>query len=338
MPQVVNVRAPSRLHFGLWALRDGEGRQFGGVGAMIARPATELTITASPALSVTGLEPERTLAAVRRWAAFHGRSLPSCRIEVRAAPPAHAGLGTGTQLALSVAAGLSALCHLPSQSPRELAISVGRGNRSAVGTYGFAYGGLIVEQGKLPGEPIAPLDCRIDLPENWRFVLVRPAGASGLAGELEAQAFHTLPAVPAEVTSTLIAEVRDHLVPAAATHDFAAFAASLYRYGNLSGQCFAARQGGAYNGPVLAALVEHVRGLGYAGVGQSSWGPTIFVAAESAEAAKRLAAQLQGPLPVDGLGELAVEITPPCNSGAQIDAGEDGHSLSVARHDDTERD
>ena len=74
------------------------------------------------------------------------------------------------------------LRDLPSQSPQELALSVGRGLRSAVGTYGFVFGGLIVEQGKLPDEPISPLDCRIDLPEAWRFVLVRPLGLTGIAG------------------------------------------------------------------------------------------------------------------------------------------------------------
>src|SRR5213076_1599219 len=99
---------------------------------------------------------------------------PPCRIHISASIPEHAGLGSGTQVALSIAAGLSALCGLPSQTPQELALSVSRGLRSAVGTYGFVFGGLIVEQGKLSDEPISPLDCRIDLPDDWRFVLLRP--------------------------------------------------------------------------------------------------------------------------------------------------------------------
>src|SRR5262249_44809242 len=150
-----------------------------------------------------------------------------------------------------VAGGLNAFCGLPSQTPQELALSVGRGLRSAVGTYGFVFGGLIVEQGKLSCEPISPLDCRIDLPEEWRFVLIRPRGLVGLAGEKEGEAFGSLPAVPQAVTEELIALVRDRLVPAAATADFAQFAESLYSYGRLSGECFAARQGGPFNGPLL---------------------------------------------------------------------------------------
>src|SRR5262245_28587802 len=255
MPHVVTVTAPSRLHFGLWSLGSAEGRQFGGVGAMIQQPALRLSLQAAERPEATGPVAERAVAFARRWAEFHRYSDLACRIVVQDALPEHAGLGSGTQLALAVAAGLNAFCDLPSQTPQELALSVGRGLRSAVGTYGFVFGGLIVEQGKFPEEPISPLDCRIDLPDDWRFVLVRPRELSGLAGHNEADAFGMLPEVPAVIHEQLVAESRDRLVPAAATGDFTMFANSVYRYGRLSGECFAARQGGPYNGPILTALV-----------------------------------------------------------------------------------
>ncbi len=46
------------------------------------------------------------------------------------------------------------------------------------------------------------------------------------------------------MTEQLIAEVRDHLVPAAATGDFTVFADSLYRYGHQS-RASASRRGKA---------------------------------------------------------------------------------------------
>lgn len=315
MSRVVRVIAPSRLHFGLWSI-GGEGRQFGGVGAMIDPPALELSIEGTAELVSTGAHARRTIEFARRWARFHGRDLPTCRIAVQKAIPEHAGLGSGTQHALSVAAGLNAFCGLPCQTPQELALSVGRGLRSAVGTYGFVFGGLIVEQGKLPAEPISPLDCRIDLPHDWRFVLVRPRGLTGLAGEDEADAFQSLPPVPSSITDELVSIVRDRLVPAAALGHFHEFAESLHDYGRLSGQCFAARQGGPYNGPALTALVAQIQSLGYPGVGQSSWGPTIFVVTDSRPSAARLTEQL-------GLAgeaaDLDLTISSPCNNGVQID-------------------
>jgi beta-ribofuranosylaminobenzene 5'-phosphate synthase len=314
MPHVVHVAAPSRLHFGLWSLA-GADREFGGVGAMIDRPGLKLSVAPKEKFAATGPLAERVRMFACRWAEFHRAALPACEVRVADAPPQHVGLGTGTQLGLAVASGLNAWAGYPPLSAIELAVCTGRAQRSAVGTYGFLHGGLIVEQGKLPGEPISPLDCRVDLPADWRFVLVRPTELSGLAGDDEAQAIDSLPAVPTSVHDRLVAEAREHLVPAAATADYADFAGSLYRYGKLAGQCFAARQGGPYNGPVLAALVQHIREIGYEGVGQSSWGPTLFVLTENQPAAENLATGLRAE---SSFGKLAIDLACPCNTGASI--------------------
>jgi len=327
MSRLVHVTAPSRLHFGLWSLGGGQGRQFGGVGAMIDQPQLQLVIEPAEELAASGNSAQRVIAFARRWAGFHAIEPPACRMSIRMAIPEHAGLGSGTQLALSVAAGLNAFCGLPSQTPHELALSVGRGLRSAVGTYGFVFGGLIVEQGKLPDEPISRLDCRIDLPDEWRFVLVRPRGMTGLAGSDEVQAFAALAAVPPHVTENLVAEVRDRLVPAAATGNFAQFAETLYRYGRMAGECFAARQGGPYNGPIITTLVERIRGLGMQGVGQSSWGPTIFAACPSKMSANQFVSQLRSATDVT----LDIVIARPCNCGARIEVNEPTpHELHAA--------
>jgi beta-RFAP synthase len=316
MPRVIRVSAPSRLHFGLWSLDGGSGRKFGGVGAMVEQPRLKLSIQDAAKLEAIGPRASRSLAAARRWVEFHGQSALHCRIELLESPPEHVGLGSGTQLALAIAAGLNALYDLPEQLPHELALSVGRGLRSAVGTYGFLYGGLILEQGKLEGEPVSPLDFRIDLPEEWRFVLVRHADVTGLAGEDEASAMAALPGVPASVTAELVALARDRLVPAATTGNFPDFATALHDYGRCSGECFAARQGGPYHGPILTQLVEQCRSLGYVGVGQSSWGPTLYVVTPDQDNAQRLANELSA---AELGSRLIVTITPPDNRGARIE-------------------
>jgi beta-RFAP synthase len=297
---LVTVIAPSRLHFGLYGFGEHAARQFGGVGVMIESPFIKLTATAAERFSASGPLASRVEEFARRWAAFHAAAgmhstaeLPDAAIEVLAVPPEHSGLGVGTQLGLSVAAALNALYKLPSVTPAELAQSVGRGLRSAVGTYGFFQGGLIAERGKLPGEPISPLDARIDLPEAWRFVLVVPAASASLAGQAEVQAFEQLPPVSPASSDELVRLARDELFPAAAAADFARFTAALGRYCYLAGLCFAAVQGGAYNGPVLTRLVEEMRSCGGPGVGQSSWGPTLFALIPDAQAAERFVRELK---------------------------------------------
>ena len=61
-----------------------------------------------------------------------------------------------------------------------------------------------------------------------------------------------------ETVPPLWNSVRSH-IRAAATANFPQFAESLYQFGNLAGSCFAARQGGPYNGPVLTRLIRALR-------------------------------------------------------------------------------
>lgn len=316
MTPIVRVTTGSRLHFGLWALQGSGERDYGGVGVMIEQPAISLMISPADGLRANGIHSQRAAEFARHWATFHGRGTPACAIQVITAPPQHSGLGTGSQLALAVAAGLNAFCGLPMQNAVELALSSGRGQRSAVGVHGFLHGGLIVDQGKRIGEPLAPLDCRIEIPSGWRFLLVRPLDYAGLAGDEETLAIASLPPIPLQTTNRLIAEVRDHLIPAAATSDFTAFSGSIYRYGHTSGECFAQRQGGPFNGPVLADLVRSIRKLGIEGVGQSSWGPTIFAVLPNELKAREAAESLRG---VWKGGKLDLLVTAPLNRGARVE-------------------
>jgi beta-RFAP synthase len=282
---------------------------------MIRHPALRLRIEPAGQWTVQGEQAERVSAFARSWAAYHGRSLPDCQVTLREAPPPHAGLGSGTQLALSVATGLSLFCRMPVLPLAELAKSVGRAKRSAVGTYGFAFGGLIVERGKAPHESLSPLEYRVVLPPAWHFVLVRPRGMQGLAGSQEADALARLPPVPPQVTQELMARVRQEMVPAALRSDFEAFSESVYAYGRQAGSCFAPLQGGPYNGSVVTALVERLRRLGVRGVGQSSWGPTVFALAASCEEAEALAGQLAR---LADLPPLETVVTPAAPHGASL--------------------
>lgn len=311
----VRVRAPSRLHFGLLSFGGG-GRQFGGVGVMIRQPGVRLRVAAAEAFEALGPHGDRVRQTARSWADHYQLpGLPPCVIEVTSAPPLHVGLGVGTQLGLAVAAGLSRVVLGRNPPATELAGSVGRGRRSAVGTHGFAAGGLIVDPGKTRDQLLAPLESRWPLPAAWRFVLVRPAEFRGLAGAAEQAAFDRLPAVPADVTEQLLEELYERMLPAVADADFEQFSESMYRFNWLAGNCFAGRQGGAYNGPLLERLVDRIRSCGIRGVGQSSWGPTLFVLLPSQEAAewfRERVSELVEDVP------LAAEIGEPDNDGARL--------------------
>jgi beta-RFAP synthase len=293
MSDAVYVRAPCRLHFGMFSFGHPGQRQFGGVGMMIDPPAVEVEIKPAARFQVSGALAERTQRfAESAAAAWQLASLPRCQIAVQA-PIDHVGLGVGTQLGLAVAAGLRRWLQLPELPIETLATAVGRSKRSAVGTYGFQQGGLIVDAGfagaaplitaprqtvtqAMVGKASARLRRRLDVPSEWRFVLVRPENQRGFAGTMEFEAFARLPPVPEHVTRELWRITDEEMLPAAQRAECHAFGDAVYRFGRLAGECFAAVQGGPFASAEIDRLVDAIRDRGVPGVGQSSWGPTLF--------------------------------------------------------------
>ena len=277
MSEAVSVTTGSRIHFGLIGWGPEHPRQFGGVGVMIGPPSLQLRASAAPAFSAHGPLAERTAAVAKRLVRhWQLNSLPACRLEVVSAPPEHAGLGTGTALALAIASALAKFLRRGDTSLEELALATGRGLRSAIGAYGFKNGGLIFEDGKAAGDVLGRLQARVTLPSEWRFVLVHTGSPPGLGGDEERRAFELVSATPAKTSAELRRIAADVIVPAAQAKDFQTFATAVADYNRLAGSCFASVQQGDYASAEIADLVAALRNHGVQGVGQSSWGPTVF--------------------------------------------------------------
>jgi beta-RFAP synthase len=319
MPREVVVTTGARLHFGFFAHGGTDGPQFGGVGVMVDRPgfvvrarrdAHDHLQCGSWSARVEGLL-ARLRAAGRP--AIAGATLD---VEIVESPPAHAGLGSGTQLALALAKAVTVLAGENCLPYAELAQLTGRGARSSIGLHGFQHGGLLVEGGKSAPDDISPLVARLAFPEEWRFLLVRPRGVCGLSGAGESNELSRLAPMPLELTARLCALALAEILPAALERDYAAASASIGRFGRLVGEYFAPVQGGLIADERMRGLAEWLIARGFEGVGQSSWGPTLFVLCPSLNSAADLAAELLGaPLAAD----CELTIAAPLNRGATVD-------------------
>jgi len=313
-PKRVTVRIPARLHFGFLDLNGGLGRQFGSIGLPISPLRTQLTIRSAPHMDIRGSEADRA----GRYLDVMARSLDlrgPWALELEEAVPAHAGLGSGTQIALGVAAALRRLHGLP-LDVRGDAIRLGRGGRSGVGIGLFEHGGLVVDGGRGAGPSAAPIISRLHFPEHWRILVVLDSRREGIHGQPERAAFAALPPFPAELAAHLCRLVVMKALPAVADADLGNFAAAIKEMQERLGDYFAPLQGGArFTSPAVAAALEAVELAGATGVGQSSWGPTGFAFAGSAAEAARLAeaarAQVRG-------RDLDIHICAGLNHGAEF--------------------
>jgi beta-RFAP synthase len=309
----VFVEASARLHFGVLDLRGARGRWFGGVGAAIERPT--LLVSAAPAetLVARGEDAERAREFAALFLAHH-QLRAGAVVHVHRALPSHVGLGSGTQLALAVARALAELYGVE-RDARSLATAVGRGKRSAIGTWTFDDGGLIVEGGRrAKAEECGPLIARMPIPSSWRCVVVIPEGPPGISGAGEAEAFSRLPAPPERDVERVAHIVLMALLPSLADADLAGFGRALSEVQEITGHWFAPVQGGTFAPGASADLVRRLAEWGAAGVGQSSWGPAVYGIVDGDEAMNRLADRV-----VDGMGSSATVFAGPFRSdGAHV--------------------
>ncbi len=318
-PPRLRIRTPSRLHFGLLGWSPQATRQFGGVGLMVESPRLELTAEPASAWSVEGPLAARVQQVVdhlRVQEREEGFVLTPARIRIRSAPVEHVGLGAGTQLSLAVTRVVLNLAGVTDPSVELLARLTGRGSRSGIGLHGFCRGGLIVDGGRNRETGIPPLLCRIPFPEDWSVLIVQPPGPRGLHGPDEVRAFASLPPIAPDVTNWLCRLVLLGILPAVLEHDLAAFGAAVSELQAQVGACFAPVQGGPYAAPQASAIMAELTGLGFVGIGQSSWGPTLFGFAPASQVDLGMAvARIRQRF---GLDEPAVFCTRADNQGAII--------------------
>jgi beta-ribofuranosylaminobenzene 5'-phosphate synthase len=290
---VVCVEAYARLHFGVLDLRGAGGRWFGGIGAAASAPSLRLSASRSDVLTVEGEDADRAGTFARQFLDYH-RLSHGASLHVHRALPPHAGLGSGTQLALSIARALADLYDLDARPPA-LARVMNRAQRSAIGTWTFAGGGLVVEGGRRAGSNhCGPLIARLPFPETWRCVVVVPEGPPGISGADEAEAFARLPK-PSEPDVHHVSHlVLMSLLPALADGDLEQFGRALTEVQEVTGQWFASAQGGTFASGPSRGLVRQLAEWGATGVGQSSWGPTVYGIVDGAEAAARLVERARG--------------------------------------------
>ena len=104
------------------------------------------------------------------------------------------------------------------------------------------------------------------------------------------------------------------MLPALHEVDLPAFGEALYEFNRRVGEMFRPAQGSVYSQPATEEWVGFLRKQGVHGVGQSSWGPTVFAVLE-ADQAEHLARHIRNTF---GPNEGTVIVTRACNRGAEF--------------------
>lgn len=288
----IDIESPARLHLGFIDPNGSSGRRFGSLGLALDGLSTRVTLARASADSyhavndTTRIELRRAESQLGRLRALLGFREPLA-IELSDAIPPHAGLGSGTQLALALGYGIARLSGR-ARSVQEIAVLAERGARSGIGIGAFEQGGFVVDGGRGSLTDVPPIVARLPFPAAWRVLLVFDATFAGLHGAAEVEAFRRLPAFPAQRAAQLALLTLMTVLPALAEGNFAQFGPAITAIQATVGDHFAPAQGGRFASPRVAHWLDWFAQHGAICYGQSSWGPTGFVILPSAAEARAL--------------------------------------------------
>jgi beta-RFAP synthase len=315
MSESVTIEVPARLHLGFLDIprnvpEPGQDR-FGSIGLPIQDISTVLTISRAAKAHIEGDERERVAQHVATLSRQLGITAHH-KVVVHRTIPRHIGLGSGTQIALAVAAALRTLHAIPLDIVNDAHL-LGRGTRSGIGIAAFDAGGVIIDAGKATHGAAPTIISRIAFPEEWRIILVFDTSTQGIHGNAEVEAFKALPPFPVATSAAISRLVLMSAMPGLIERNLALFGRAIAGIQTEIGNYFAPAQGGIFTSKHVETTITQLAEAGAVGIGQSSWGPTGFAFAASQAEAERIVNTIHS-----NPHGTAIQIVAGRNAGADI--------------------
>jgi len=277
----IRIKTSARLHLSLIDLNGARNRVDGSIGLAIQDPYFQILAQPSDRIEVCAqIYTERAGQVIQKLKDYY--LIPGLRVQLTSEMPQHSGFGSGTHLALGIAAATNQIYQL-GQSVHDLAVVVGRGGTSGVGVAAFEKGGFILDGGHkypeqkssfLPSAAVdgvapPPLLLQSDFPD-WQLLIIIPK-CKHIAGDVEVNLFQTLCPQPKSTAERLSHLILMQMLPAI-------FEADLYTFGRALNEIqeFGWKrveidaQGGE-----LQQTLDFLQQNGAIGAGVSSWGPGI---------------------------------------------------------------
>jgi beta-ribofuranosylaminobenzene 5'-phosphate synthase len=296
------IETPSRLHVTLIDLNGKYGRIDGGVGITTHNPRLileaypgyddlqiEFTSMGSDELpkDIIGDYRDKIFSATHKINQYLNRE-EGYHFKLREIFPSHSGLGSGTQLSLAVAKLILRMNDQDLPTP-QIAEIVGRGGTSGIGVASFDHGGFLVDGGHkkvikkdfLPSSASKasppPILARYDFPEDWKIILAIPQVKRKVFGSGEVDIFQKYCPIPVGEVQELIHLLIMKMMPAVIEEDLDGFGGAVNLVQNVGFKKIEL----SLQNPFIKDLMDVLKAAGAAGVGMSSFGPTVYAVTDT---------------------------------------------------------
>tara|TARA_B100000524_G_scaffold276391_1_gene153563 strand:- start:1608 stop:2555 length:948 start_codon:yes stop_codon:yes gene_type:complete len=312
----IYLNSPARIHLGFLELDPKSNRNFGSLG---------LAINSFPTIiegnlftkNIINKEKEKFNEIISNIQSRY--EIQPCKIKINKSSPEHSGLGSGTQLALSIGIILTKLSQ-KKISVNQVAKILERGKRSGIGINCFKKGGFIIDSGKIKGKNNVPsIIFHNKWPKNWKLILIIDNNAKKIFGKRESKKFKKLNKVKSNFSSQNCKSVLMKIMPSIKEKNFADFCSGIQEIQENTGHAFAKFQGGMYSSKNVGKIFNELEKMGIKGYGQSSWGPTGFVLCENALEQKSLIEEIRKILKKNSINNINLLKTEGRNYGYKFE-------------------
>jgi len=267
---LVGVRTGCRIHLGIIDLEGGLGRLYGSLGLAVENP--ELSLEARLSEENILECPDEIKPVIKNVLNELGCSAD---IRVLSHIPLHKGLGATTQTTLATATAVSKLHNL-NLTPDEIADRFNRGKISRIGIEAFNRGGFIINAPVKHHQRSSKTILRVNFPEKWHIILAIPDQKKGYDEKTEERIFQNFPKPPPIYAEKISRILLVSLIPALMDEDLTEFGYAVEEIQRMMGEQFKPVQGDIFTHESSKRIATLLKESGLVGIGQSSWGPTVY--------------------------------------------------------------
>lgn len=296
---MIEIKSPARLHFGQLDLNGDIGRIYGGSGVGIKEPYCKMKFKKSNKIIVKGKKSKEVKKTLEKLVVIlREKNLLNKNngvlVEVENILPFHSGLGSGTQIGLTLAEGINNLYNLNLDKFKIAELVDRKHSRSAIGFGVFYFGGFIADGGRITEEKendnyLPPILFKEKIPEDWYFIIIIPSlDKEKMAGKKEIKTFKELEKMNIETSAENCHHLLLGMLPALKEKNLKTFSYHLNRIEDNVGDYFSEIQSGKYTSKYAQEIIAFLEANDVLGRGQSSWGPSLYALFANKKRAKKI--------------------------------------------------
>jgi len=303
------ITTPSRIHLGFYGINNNYGYTYGSLGLAVNYLPTCISISKAKKFNTN--VPKKIIDPIIKFIKLKKIS-NKFTINILENTPKHVGLGSGSQIALSIGKAISSFFDL-NMTLSEIADIFKRGTRSGIGIGTFNRGGFIVDCCKKEGlHPEILFHSKF--PNNWRVILLHDNNFQGSFGNKESKFFKK--EISDSYDSNLSHIVIRGIIPSIIYKDFSNFSKNITEFQQITSKLYKEKQSDMFLSPQISKIMKYIKGFDDIGIGQSSWGPMSYIFVESQSKAKEMIKVIENKFNV--YNNLSYKIVKPSNTGHKI--------------------